>query len=117
MKTAQHFALCLCALLWLTACGARQPLVRTELIDVPVDRYIALPEALTAPLPYPAPPSANCSDRQGRPAVCAEDGLLWILRWREIVDRANVDRAAASRLGRESAAAGGLTSRDTGAEP
>ena len=118
MKTALCFALSQCALLLLTACGAaRQPLVRTELIDVPTNHYIPLPASLTAPLPYPAPPVANCKDLQKRPAVCAEDGLLWILRWRETVDRANEDRAAASRLGREAAAAGRLTPRDTRAEP
>ncbi len=113
MKIALRFALSLCVALLLTACGAvRQPLVRTELIDVPTDHYIPLPVALTVPLPYPAPPAAKCRDAQKRPAVCAEDGLLWILRWRETVDRANEDRAAASRLGREAAAAGRLTGRD-----
>lgn len=103
-------------MLSLTACGAtsrvQQPLVRTELVEVPIDRYIALPTALTDPLPYPQPPEMNCKDRFGKPRACVVDGLLWTLSWRELVDRANADRAAASRLGREAAAAGRLNVGD-----
>jgi hypothetical protein len=87
------------------------------LIEVPTDRYVPLPAALTAPLPYPAPPPARCKAADGRPGVCVLDGLLWTVRWREVVDRANEDRAAASRLGREAAAAGRLNTRDDGVEP
>jgi hypothetical protein len=84
----------------------RQQPVRTELIEVPVDRYIALPAALTAPLLPPAPPPRNCTLRGGTPTVCALEAVLWSTQWKALLDRANEDRATASRLGREAAEAG-----------
>jgi hypothetical protein len=116
MKTALCCVICLCAALLLTACGAaRQPLVRTELIEVPVNRYVALPAALTDPLPPPPEPAMQCRQRDGTPAVCALDGLLWSAKWEALLSRANADRAAASRLGREAAA--GLSQRDVEVKP
>ena len=85
--------------------------VSTELIEVPTDRYIALPAALTDPLPPPPPPPRNCLLRDGTPTVCGLDAVLWSNRWKAVLDRANEDRATASRIGREAAAAG-LTGRD-----
>ena len=98
----------------LTACGAaRQPLVRTEIVEVPVVRYAALPLALTEPLAKPAPPPQNCRDRQGRPAVCALDGLLFQVDQDKVIDRCNDDRASAFRI----TGAANLTSRDGRGEP
>jgi len=101
-------------LLWLSACGAmRQPLVRTELVQVPVTAYAPLPAALTEPLPAPAPPSRNCRYKDGTPAVCALDGLLWQVHWEALKDRANQDRASAGKL----SAGASLTARDSGGTP
>lgn len=98
----------------LTACGAsRQPLVRTEIVEVPVTQYVPLSEALTDPLPYLAPPPRNCRYRDGKPAVCALDGLLWITSPQAQIDRANEDRATAAKLGN----ATGLTERDRFGQP
>lgn len=104
-------------LLWLTACGATRQATRTELVDVPVTTYAPLPAALTDPLPIPAPPAPRCTLPSGMPVPCTLDTLLWASSLRELINRANLDRAAASRLGREAAAAPGLNGRDDGAEP
>lgn len=116
MKTALHCAICLCALLWLMACGATRQPTRTELVDVPVTTYVPLPAVMTDPLLIPPPPAPRCA-LGGKPAPCALDTLLWASSLRDLLDRANADRAAASRLGREAAAADGLIGRDDGTEP
>lgn len=90
--------------------------MRTELIEVQVDRYIALPVALTAPLPPPVPPPRDCRIHDGTPTVCALEAVLWSTQWKALLDRANEDRATASRLGREAAAAG-LSGRDGEVKP
>lgn len=98
----------------LTACGAsRQPLVRTEIVEVPVTQYVPLSESLTAPLPILEPPPRNCRYRDGRPAVCALDGLLWILNPQAQIQRANEDRATSAKLGNETV----LTKRDRFGQP
>ena len=99
MKTVMHCAASLCALLLLSACGAmRQPLVRTELVEVPVTQYAPLPAALTEPLPAPAMPPRNCFYKNGTPAVCALDGLIWAVHWQAFAERANDDRTTARKV-------------------
>lgn len=75
---------------------------------MPVTAYARLPPALTAPLPGPPPPPRNCFHKDGRPAVCALDGLLHQVRWEAVKDRANEDRASAGKL----SAGAVLTPRD-----
>jgi len=111
MRTAMHYAACLSALLSLTGCGARKPLVRTELVEVPVERYVSVPAALTDPLPEPAPPAALCT-LGGVPAVCALDGLLWLGMWQKLLGRANEDRATTRALSGQPLPAGDLNTRD-----
>jgi hypothetical protein len=116
MKTAMRYAACLCALLLLTACGAHKPLIKTEVVQVPVDRYVSVPEALTGKVPEPPPPAPMCT-LLGKPVVCALDGLLWIGLWRELLERVNEDRATTAKLSDQPvAAAGNLTTRDAGPE-
>ncbi|MEI2428677.1 hypothetical protein RDV84_00245 [Lysobacter yananisis] len=104
MKIALLSAHFLCALLLLTACGAKQqPLIKTELVERPTLAYAELPSDLTEELPAPAPPPRNCMLPGGRPAVCALDGLVHELAWITLLSRANADRATSARL---SAAAG-----------
>jgi hypothetical protein len=98
------------------ACGATRQPTRTELIDVPVTQYAPIPAALTDPIVIPAPPVPRCK-LAGQPAPCALDTIVWAWSLRDLLDRANADRAAASRLGREAAAADGLIGRDDRAEP
>lgn len=108
MKTALICAICLCVTLLLAACGAtKQPLIRTEIVEVPVIRYRPLPATLTESLPRPATPPRSCKHRDGRPAVCALDGLLQIMDWQSVTDRADEDRATSANL----------TSRDAGETP
>lgn len=59
--------------MWLAACGATQPIVRTEVVEVRVPVYVPLDPALTADLPEPAPPAWRCQDGAGRPSVCNRD--------------------------------------------
>ena len=73
--------------------------VRTELIQVPITLYAPLPAALTDPLAMPPAPPRQCRLPGSAPAVCAQDGLLWIADLQAVLDRANADRAAAARLG------------------
>ena len=109
MKTAQRFALCLCALPWLAACGAtRAPLVRTEVVEVPVTAYAELPPALTAPLAEPAVPPLNCKLRSGLLVPCAYDALMSIVDWREVVQQADADRASAAKISQPHADPQGL---------
>ena len=91
----------------------RQPLVRTELVQVPVTAYAPLPAALTDPLPQPEGPARNCAQRDGTPAVCALDALLWIVQPQATIDRANEDRATAAKL----SAGAGLTPGDGAEKP
>ena len=117
MKNALHYAICLCAALSLMACGAVRPQrIRTELVEVPTDRYIELPAALTDQLPPPATPPRNCVLRDGTPTVCGLEAVLWSTRWKALLDRANQDRATAARIGREASAAG-LSARDEEVKP
>ena len=100
MKTALRLPAFLCALLLLTACGAtQQPLVRTELIEVPVVEYAPIPAALTTPLVAPAAPPANCRLPDGKAAPCVLDALLREAVWQALLQRANEDRATAAKLG------------------
>lgn len=102
MKIALFYAPFLCALLLLSACGAmRTPLVRPELVERPTLAYAELPAALTDELPLPAAPPRNCMLPNGRPAVCAFDGLVHELAWITLLTRANADRAASARLSAE----------------
>ena len=91
----------------------RQPLVRTELVEVPVTQYAPLPAALTEPLPRPPMPPRNCVYAKppltGVPAVCALDGLISIVHWQGLADRADDDRQTAGKV----TAGANLTNRDT----
>jgi hypothetical protein len=66
---------------------------------VPTIAYRPLPRELTTPIPAPPAPAANCVDAQGRPAVCALDGLLTIPTWEALWQNCNADRAKAALLG------------------
>ncbi|GEM_PF-915750 len=100
MKTALRLLAFLCALLLLTACGAtQQPLVRTELIEVPVVEYAPIPAALTTPLVAPAAPPLNCRLPNGKSTPCVMDGLLREAAWQALLERANEDRATTAKLG------------------
>lgn len=81
---------------------------------MPVTVYAPVPAALTDPLPRPAAPPRNCRYRNGQPAVCALDALLWIVEPLRVIDRADEDRATTKGLGD---AAAGLTSRDGRGKP
>lgn len=87
-------------LLSLSACGAQtlQPLVRTELVEVPIKVHAPLDPALTDPLPMPSAPAEKCALPGGAPAVCALDALIWAGDLQAVIDRANVDRATARRI-------------------
>ena len=91
----------------------RQPLVRTELVEVPVTQYAPLPAVLTEPLPRPPMPPRNCVYAKpplaGVPAVCALDGLISIVHWQALSERANEDRQTAGKV----TAGANLTNRDT----
>lgn len=78
---------------------------------MPVTAYAPLPAALTDPLAMPVPPPRNCRSRSGVPAVCALDGLAWIVKLQAVIDRANADRASAAKL----SAGAVLTGSDSGA--
>ena len=90
----------LCVLLFLTACmGARPPLVRTEIVEVPVVQYVRMPPALTDQLQGPAAPAFACTAPTGQPVVCVHDGLMREVEWQAILARANEDRATTAFLG------------------
>ena len=91
----------------------RQPLVRTELVEVPVTQYAPLPAVLTEPLQAPAMPPRNCFYRNGTPAVCVLDGLIWHVQWQSFAERANDDRTTAGKVSTDAS----LTGRDGRKEP
>ena len=91
----------------------RQPLVRTELVEVPVTQYAPLPAVLTEPLQAPAMPPRNCFYRNGTPAVCALDSLIWHVQWQSFAERANDDRQTAGKV----TAGANLTNRDNKVVP
>lgn len=103
-RISPRWAVCLCLLPLLGGCGLlhRQVLVRPQVIEVPVTRYVPVPVALTAPIPEPAPPPKHCT-WHGVPAVCVLDGLAWIEQLRGQLDKANDDRARAAELGNTNA--------------
>lgn len=72
-------------------------LVRPQVIEVPVTRYVPVPAEYTAPLAEPAEPPKGCA-YQGQPAVCVLDALATIPLWRAVVEKANADRAAVGKL-------------------
>lgn len=98
--TAPCLLALLCLLPWLGGCGLakRQVLVRPQLIEVPVARYVPVPAAYTAPLPEPSEPEKHCVYRE-QPAVCVLDALATIPLWRAQLEKANHDRAAVKQLG------------------
>jgi len=61
----------------------------TETIEVLVEVYTPLPEALTAPLPYP--------DQLGQ-QVTVRDVIELAHALYDVLDRANLDRASAKRI-------------------
>lgn len=95
----------------LTACGATKPLVRTELVEVPVVKYAELPADLTDPVAEPPPPLMNCF-LGALPTVCMLDALLRELDWQALLQRVNEDRMTAKKL-TGGAATSGLTSSDS----
>lgn len=76
----------------------RSPLVRTELVEIPVTAYAPLPPTLTEPLPAPPPPAYNCVLPDGRATVCALDALLHQEQWQTLRQRANEDRATSALI-------------------
>lgn len=56
----------LCLLLLLTGCSATQercePIVRTETVEVEVPVFVALPEAMTAPVAEPVAPGGTMTN-------------------------------------------------------
>lgn len=106
MKTraALIWLTCLCALPLLNGCGLRlvraDQCNRIETVDVPVPVYQALPDALTQPLPLPAPPAMRCAHADGSSAVCIADALTMIPALQTLLDIANADRARAALLSR-----------------
>lgn len=106
MKTQRvlRSSLCLCALLSLASCGLFQhkptPVVtRTEIVTVSVPAYKPLPRELTSPLSQPLPPSTDCVDAAGKPAVCVLDALSTIPVYQMLLDVCNADRARAALFG------------------
>lgn len=89
----------LCLPLLLGGCGpARQPvLVRPQIVEVPVTRYVSVPTEYTVPLAEPAEPPMLCT-YSGLPAVCVLDALATIPLWRAVLEKANADRAAVGKL-------------------
>lgn len=72
-------------------------LVRPQTIEVPVTRYVPVPDQYTAPLAVPPMPAMACTFA-GQPAVCVLDALATIPLWRAVVEQANADRAAVGKL-------------------
>lgn len=95
----------------LTACGHSKPIVRTELVEVPVVRYASLPSDLTDQVPEPPPPPMSCM-LGVLPTVCALDAILRELDWKALLQRVNEDRMTAKKL-TDDAASPRLTSRDS----
>lgn len=79
--------------------GARPPLVRTEIVEVPVVQYVRMPPALTDQLQGPAAPTFACTAPTGQSVVCVHDGLMREVEWQAILARANEDRATTAFLG------------------
>lgn len=69
MNRAAPGLLCLCALLFLTACNNGHLVTRTEFVEVPHRQYVPLPTALTTVPQKPTAPSAECTEN-GRPVRC-----------------------------------------------
>lgn len=60
----------------LAACGPRQPIVRTDVVEVEKPVYKPLDKRLTTAVAEPAPPPANCIDaKTQKPTVCNNDLL------------------------------------------
>ena len=73
-------------MLLLTGCSATtEPIIRTETVDVQVPVYVALPEALTAPVAEPAPPARDGFD--------GEALVDWVERLRAALREANAKLA------------------------
>lgn len=69
----------------------------TPVIEVPVPAYRPLDTRLTAPIAEPAAPVERC-ELDGKPAVCAFDGLAQIESWRGVLQQCNADRATAAQV-------------------
>jgi len=91
-------SLCLPPLLG--GCGPARPqvLVRPQIIEVPVTRYVPVPPEYAAPIAAPAVPEKRCT-YHGQPAVCVLDALATIPLWRAALEQANHDRADVGKLG------------------
>jgi hypothetical protein len=80
----------LCLLLLLTGCSATpkrcEPIVRTETVEVDVPVFVALPEALTAPVAEPDAPSGG--------VMTNEDLVDWLEALRAALREANSKLAA-----------------------
>lgn len=96
---APRWLACLCVMPWLAACSTQPTRVVTqpEVITVTRDRYVPVPDTYTAPIPAPAPPPQRCQ-RDGKPAWCVLDVIVWIEAWRGKLAQANADRATLGTL-------------------
>lgn len=98
------FSTCLFALSLLAGCSDNptkpQPLAAqppTTVIDDPIPAYLPVDKQLTDAIPEPATPAQLCTF-VGQPAWCVLDGLLWIEDWRNILQKANTDRATTATI-------------------
>ena len=72
-------------MLLLTGCSATtEPIIRTETVDVQVPVYVALPDALTAPVAEPVAPGV---------AMTNEDLVDWLEALRAALREANAKLA------------------------
>lgn len=72
-----HGLLLLFLPLSIAACSAKGPQVRTEVVEVKVPVFVALPDALTEPAAEPSAPLPACVDR-GQPTLCNDQLVSWL---------------------------------------
>lgn len=69
--------------------GCREGAVRTEVVEVPVDRVVTLDKRLTAQEPAPERPADRCRDAQNRSTLCNRDLAGWLNEYDAALARIN----------------------------
>ena len=81
----------LCLMISISGCGATAPIVRTELVEIPIEVYIPVPGELTAPVRPPQLPAGQ---------LVNDDLVDYIEQLRGVLDHMNDDRSRIESLQR-----------------
>lgn len=102
LRLIKSVVLGLISLFVLVLVGCTSPLVKTEIVKVPVTQFIDIPEAYTAIREQPSRPTPNCIDVVTKEKVLCNIQIVWLLdQTVDQLNRANADKQAIASISKQ----------------